>query len=111
MVSDFENIVVYRRATAEKTSFKTKDLRKHIKRFAGIAGYEAARTYENPVEVNVRGRRKNGETSRCAERARLLEVHLVRLLFCLFADDTGIFQPDSFLRGRERFIRSHRPPV
>ena len=27
-----------------------------------------------------------------------LEQLLVRIMFCLFADDTGIFQPDSFLR-------------
>jgi len=34
-----------------------------------------------------------------------LEVYLVRLLFCLFADDTGIFPRDSFFR----YIEQSRP--
>ena len=34
-----------------------------------------------------------------------LEQFLVRLLFCLFADDTGIFQPkDIFLQGMEQCL-------
>ena len=31
-----------------------------------------------------------------------LEVLLVRLLFCMFADDTGIFQPAQALRSFSR---------
>ena len=34
-------------------NFKTKDLRKHIKRFADIAGYETERVREDQVEVSL----------------------------------------------------------
>ncbi|MDR1484983.1 MAG: hypothetical protein LBT09_09190, partial [Planctomycetaceae bacterium] len=35
-----------------------------------------------------------------------LEVYLVRILFCLFADDTGIFEPDFFVN----YILHHTNP-
>ena len=38
MVSDFETIVHYNRTTGKRTQFKTKDLHKHVKRFATLAG-------------------------------------------------------------------------
>jgi len=38
MVCDFENIRLNRRSTGETWDFKKKDLRKHIKKFADIAG-------------------------------------------------------------------------
>jgi hypothetical protein len=94
MVSDFETIVLHRRTTAEKFSFKTKDLRKHIKRFASIAGYETTRVYDNQVEVNVKAADKMARLHDALKEhgyeGHDLEVYLVRLLFCLFAEDTGI---------------------
>jgi hypothetical protein len=42
--------------------------------------------------------RKNGY------QGHALEVYLVRLLFCLFADDTGIFEKDSF----QKYIEDSR---
>lgn len=54
MVGDFENILLYRRTTAERFAFKTKDLRKHICRFASIVGYETTREIEDQIEVNVK---------------------------------------------------------
>jgi hypothetical protein len=101
MVSDFQNIVLYRRTTAEKVDFKTKDLRKHIRRFANIAGYETTREIEEQLEVNVRAAEKMARLHDALKdhgyEGHDLEVYLVRLLFCLFADDTGIFPRQSFL--------------
>jgi type II restriction/modification system DNA methylase subunit YeeA len=100
MVSDFEHIVLYRRTTTEKIAFKTKDLRKHIRQFANIAGYETTRLFENQVEVNVKAAEKMAKLHDALKESGYegheLEVYLVRLLFCLFADDTGIFPKDSF---------------
>lgn len=101
MVSDFENIVLYRRTTTERFAFKTKDLHKNIKRFANIAGYETTREFENQVEVNVKAAEKMAKLHDALKEhgyeGHELEVYLVRILFCLFADDTGIFPADSFI--------------
>lgn len=101
MVCDFENIVLHHRNTGKKVAFKTKDLRKHIKQFASIAGYETTRTYENQIEVNVEAAEKMAKLHDALKEhgydGHPLAVYLVRLLFCLFADDTGIFPRHSFV--------------
>jgi len=101
MVCDFATIVLHRRTTGEKASFKTKDLRKHIKKFADIAGYETTRTYENQIEVNVKAAEKMARLHDALKEhgyeGHSLRVYLVRLLFCMFAEDSGIFPQDAFL--------------
>jgi len=100
MVCDFENIRLCRRSTNELWSFKTKELRQHIKKFADIAGYETERIRENQIEVNVKAAEKMAKLHDALKthgyEGHDLEVYLVRLLFCLFADDTGIFPKDNF---------------
>ncbi|MDR0548225.1 MAG: N-6 DNA methylase [Deltaproteobacteria bacterium] len=109
VVCDFENIRLNRRGTNEVWSFKTKDLRKHIKRFANIAGYETERVRDDQVEVNVKAAEKMANLHDALKshgyEGHYLEVYLVRLLFCLFADDTGIFPQDSFFR----YIENSKP--
>lgn len=109
MVCDFETIVLHHRNTGESVRFKTQDLRKHIKQFADIAGYETTRIYENQVEVNVQAAEKMARLHDALKahgyEGHPLEVYLVRLLFCLFADDTGIFPKDSF----RNYVENSRP--
>lgn len=102
LVCDFENMRLNRRSTNEIWNFKTKDLRKHIKKFANIAGYMTERIQGNQEEVNVKAAEKMAKLHDALKThgydGHDLEVYLVRLLFCLFADDTGIFPSDSFFR-------------
>ncbi|MCL1888239.1 MAG: class I SAM-dependent DNA methyltransferase, partial [Kiritimatiellaeota bacterium] len=102
MVCDFETIRLCRRSTNEVYTFKTKDLRKHIKKFANIAGYTTERTRDDQVEVNVKAAEKMAKLHDSLREngyeGHELEVYLVRLLFCMFADDTGIFPQDSLFR-------------
>jgi len=58
LVCDFENFHLFRMSTKEVTRFKLKDLRKHIKKFADVAGYETERIQEDKIEVNVKAAEK-----------------------------------------------------
>jgi ribosomal protein S17E len=102
MVCDFENIRLYRRSTKEVFNFKTKDLRKNIKRFANVAGYTTERIREEQEEVNRKAAYKMADLHDALKGygydGHDLEVYLVRLLFCMFADDTGIFPQDALFR-------------
>jgi len=100
MVCDFENMRLCRRSINEIWNFKTKDLRKHIKRFADIAGYTTERTQTERVELNIRAAEKMAKLHDALKahgyEGNDLEVYLVRLLFCMFAGDTGIFPKGNF---------------
>lgn len=80
--------------------FKLSELPDNIHRFAFIAGYRTQHIRESdPInqEAVVAVGQLHDALKRDKYGGEKLEVFLVRLLFCLFADDTGIFQPkDSF---------------
>jgi len=100
LVSDFENMRLYQRSVNRILSFKTKDLRKNIRLFADIAGYETERIIEDKVQVNKNAAEKMAQLHNGLKafgyEGHNLEVYLVRFLFCMFADDTGIFTKNSF---------------
>jgi len=109
LVCDFENIRLCRRSTNEIWSFKTKDLRKHIKKFADVAGYKTERIRDDQIEVNVKAAEKMAKLHDLLKDhgydGHELRVYLVRLLFCLFAEDTGIFPQDCLYN----FIEKSKP--
>jgi len=82
--------------------FKLADLHKRIKHFAFIAGYRTQTIApQNPVNIKAAERmgRLHDALKAAGYEGHPLEVLLVRLLFCLFAEDTGIFQPASAFRA------------
>ena len=101
IVCDFARFRVHRLATGENFEFKLADLHKNIKLFGFIAGYKAQVIQpQNPV--NIKAAERMGKLHDALKASGYadhpLEVLLVRLLFCLFADDTGIFQPAAAFR-------------
>ena len=79
-------------------SFHISDFHKNIKLFGFIAGYQK-RSFKDEDEVNIAAAELMGKLHDQLEdsgyQGHDLEVYLVRLLFCLFADDTGIFEKDT----------------
>jgi hypothetical protein len=77
------------------------DLHRHARRFAALAGFEETRDIEDQLGVNVRAAEKMARLHDAlldsGYEGHALEVYLVRLLFCLFADATGIFPAQAFL--------------
>jgi len=103
MVCDFDQVQVYSlKKDHPYKPFRVRQLKYHTRIFSLLAGYGAEAEEKTEIEVNTEASykmarihdalRENGYTGHA------LEVFLVRLLFCLFADDTGIFEKDSFQR-------------
>ncbi|MGA8147890.1 MAG: DNA methyltransferase [Gallionellaceae bacterium] len=102
LVSDFARFRLYDLEENTETEFKLADLHKRIKHFAFIAGYRT-QTIAPQNPVNIKAAERMGKLHDALKAAGYdghpLEVLLVRLLFCLFAEDTGIFQPASAFRA------------
>ncbi len=105
LVCDFDKFELYHRTTAEHVSFRLKDIRRYVRHFANIAGYETQRIYDEQLEVNIQAAVKMAKIHDALKlfgyEGHELEVYLVRLLFCMFAEDTGIFPKDAFLNYNE----------
>lgn len=101
IVCDFARFRVRRLATGENFEFNLADLHKNIKLFGFIAGYKA-QVIKPQDPVNIKAAERMGKLHDALKASGYtdhpLEVLLVRLLFCLFADDTGIFQPAAAFR-------------
>ncbi len=100
LVCDFENWHFYDlEQGAALTAFSISELPQYIHLFHFLAGY-AQREYQEEDPVNVQAAELLGKLhDRLKEigyEGHPLEVYLVRLLFCLFAEDTGIFLKDAF---------------
>lgn len=100
LVSDFARFRLYDlEGDAPPMEFALKDLHKHVRAFGFIAGYQA-RTFKDEDPVNIEAAERMGKLHDALKAAGYtghdLEVLLVRLLFCLFAEDTGIFETATF---------------
>ncbi|WP_287596324.1 DNA methyltransferase [Thermomonas sp.] len=99
LVSDFQRFRLHDLETGERADFALAELHKQIGRFGFISGYQT-RSYKEEDPVNVQAAERMGRLHDALKAAgydgHALELLLVRLLFCLFADDTGIFPRQSF---------------
>lgn len=96
LVCDFQFFELIDLETREESRFALSDLPNHIERFGFILGVEK-RTFKEQDPVNILAAELMGKLHDALEasgyRGHELERLLVRLLFCLFADDTFIFEP------------------
>jgi type I restriction-modification system DNA methylase subunit len=99
LVSDFQRFRLYDLDTDITSEFELKDFVNYVHLCGFIAGYEK-RTYKDEDPVNIEAAELMGKLHDLLEAVGYighdLEVYLVRLLFCLFADDTGIFDKGIF---------------
>ncbi|HQY35226.1 MAG TPA: class I SAM-dependent DNA methyltransferase [Pseudomonadota bacterium] len=99
LVSDFARFRLHDLDQRTEHEFELKDLHKQVRLFGFMAGYEA-RSYAEQDPVNVRAAERMGKLHDALKAAgytgHALEVLLVRLLFCLFADDAGVWNKRQF---------------
>lgn len=100
LVSDFAHFRLHDLdGDGKPVEFALADLPRQIGRFGFISGYQT-RTFKEEDPVNVQAAERMGKLHDALKAAgyegHALEVLLVRLLFCLFADDTGIFPRQAF---------------
>ena len=101
LVSDFQTFELYDLDEREDVSFPLADLPRHVEAFGFILGVQR-RTFRDQDPANVKAAELVGRLHDALDgagyRGHDLEQFLVRIVFCLFADDTGIFEPrDIFL--------------
>ena len=101
LVSDFQNFELHDLDTREQTDFTLKGLPSHVENFGFILGVER-KTFRDQDPANIKAAELVGHLHDALKEAGYqghdLERFLVRTVFCLFADDTGIFEPrDIFL--------------
>jgi hypothetical protein len=101
VVSDFATIRLYDLEDDRQVEFPLADLPAQIKQFGFIAGYKPQiLRAEDPVNVKAAERmgKLHDALAESGYEGHELEMLLVRLLFCMFAEDTGIFQPAQAFR-------------
>lgn len=104
IVINDKSLVAYDTKTADSLDCELQDLPKHFSFFLPLAGMEKAQhQVENPADVKASEKmaklydeiRKDNQFD-TEEEVHGLNVFLSRLLFCFFAEDTGIFESSQF---------------
>ncbi len=99
LVSDFERFNLYDLEANTSHEFRLSQFVDNVHLFGFIAGYQK-RTYKEQDPVNIEAAVLMGKLHDKLEAigytGHHLELYLVRLLFCLFADDTNIFEKEFY---------------
>ena len=101
LLSDFATFELYDLDEDESVAFALADLPNHVEKFGFILGVQK-RTFRDQDPVNIKASERVGDLHDALAASGYtghdLEQFLVRIVFCFFADDTGIFEPrDIFL--------------
>jgi type I restriction-modification system DNA methylase subunit len=99
LVSDFDRFRLYDLEENKTIEFKLDELYKHVQHFGYLLGYQK-RVYKEQDPANIKAAELMGKLHDRLEEigyaGHPLEVYLVRILFCLFAEDTTIFNKQQF---------------
>lgn len=99
LVSDFARFRLYDLETGTHHEFTLEELPKKVDLFGFIAGYQK-RVFNPEDPVNLKAALLMGKLHDSLKNigytGHSLEVYLVRILFCLFAEDTTIFEKRLF---------------
>jgi hypothetical protein len=99
LISDFENFRLYDLEDNKTIEFKLNDLVHNVQHFGYLLGYQK-KVYKEQDPANIKAAELMGKLHDRLEDigyvGHPLEVYLVRLLFCLFAEDTTIFNKQQF---------------
>ena len=101
LVSDFQTFELHDLDEREAVAFPLTDLPAHVESFGFILGVQR-RTFRDQDPANIKAAelvgRLHDALADAGHKGHDLERFLVRVVFCMFADDTGIFEPrDIFL--------------
>jgi len=96
LACDFQTFDLYDLSERTEFSFSLAELPDHVERFGFIMGVQKV-AFKDQDPVNIQAAELVGNLHDRLEEAGFtgddLERFLVRVVFCLFADDTGVFQP------------------
>jgi hypothetical protein len=99
LVSDFENFRLFDLEENKTIEFKLNDLVNNVQHFGYLLGYQK-KIYKEQDPANIKAAELMGKLHDRLEEigytGHPLEVYLVRILFCLFAEDTTIFNKQQF---------------
>jgi hypothetical protein len=105
LVTDGETIEAEELATGELLACRYNELADHFGFFLPLAGISTvAEIKDNPIDIKATGRLnklyvqllKDNEDWASAAKRPALNQFMARLIFCFFAEDTGIFLPGLF---------------
>lgn len=99
LVSDFETFKLHDLEEEKVIEFKLNDLVNNVNHFSYLIGYQK-KVYKEQDPANTKAAELMGKLHDRLEEigytGHPLEVYLVRILFCLFAEDTTIFNKQQF---------------
>ena len=99
LVCDFNRFKLFDTELQHTLEFELKDFVKHVQHFGFISGYQK-KTFKEQDPANIEAAMRMGKLHDSLEEigydGHVLEIYLVRILFCLFAEDTTIFEKQQF---------------